>query len=151
MTKFFFESFLRYAYFKRDSVNLKNVAKFFAENANEEWGHASELMEYQITRGGKVQIKALDAPVHEFPGTETKSDARVAFESALAMEKKVHDSLLRLHAVCGNHLDPMCQDNIDHYLADQITAIDQLARYVAELQRIGTDGYAVWLWDQELK
>ena len=139
-----------YAYFARDAVHLKNTAKFFADNANEEWGHASELMAYQIKRGGKVQIFSLDAPVHDFAPTETKSDARVAFESALAMEKKVYDSLLRLHTICGTRGDPSCQDHIDAYLADQINAIDNIARYVADLNRVGNDGHAVWEWDNEL-
>mmetsp|Transcript_14606 Transcript_14606/g.47585 ORF Transcript_14606/g.47585 Transcript_14606/m.47585 type:complete len:216 (-) Transcript_14606:499-1146(-) len=140
-----------YAYFRRDSVNLKNTAKFFEESANEEWGHASELMSYQITRGGKVDIKPLDAPVHEFPATDSKSDARVAFESALAMEKKVLDSLLRLHATCGKRVDPSCQDTIDHYVQDQVTAIDHIARHVADLDRVGNDGHAVWEWDNEFE
>ena len=139
-----------YAYFARDAVNLKNTAKFFQESADEEWGHAAALMAYQIKRGGKVEIKAVDAPVHDFPGTDTKADVRVAFEGALAMEKKVYDSLLRLHNICGTHNDRSCQDYIDDYLADQIHAIDQIARYVADLNRIGTDGHAIWHWDHEV-
>mmetsp|Transcript_822 Transcript_822/g.2316 ORF Transcript_822/g.2316 Transcript_822/m.2316 type:complete len:216 (+) Transcript_822:60-707(+) len=139
-----------YAYFARDSVALPKTAAFFMENANEEWGHASQLIDYQIKRGGKADLKALDAPVHEFPATEVKSDARIAYESALAMEKKVYDSLQKVHATCGAHGDVSCQDFIEHYLADQVAAIDKIARYVAQLDRIGNQGSAVWLWDHEL-
>eukprot|EP00633_Aureoumbra_lagunensis_P001753 CAMPEP_0197285172 /NCGR_PEP_ID=MMETSP0890-20130614/387_1 /TAXON_ID=44058 ORGANISM="Aureoumbra lagunensis, Strain CCMP1510" /NCGR_SAMPLE_ID=MMETSP0890 /ASSEMBLY_ACC=CAM_ASM_000533 /LENGTH=184 /DNA_ID=CAMNT_0042752435 /DNA_START=151 /DNA_END=705 /DNA_ORIENTATION=+ len=136
-------------FFRADSVNLKNTAKFFAENADEEWNHHEELSKYQILRGGRVEYKPLDAPVHDFSGTEDKSDARIGFESALAMEKKVYDSLLRVHAICGRHNDPACEDKIEEYLTEQIEAIDNLARIVADLDRIGTDGHAVWHFDQE--
>jgi len=130
-------------------VNLKHSAEFFAENAAEEFGHAKKLMDYQIKRGGKVVLKPLDAPVHTFEATDDKSDARVAFESALALEKRVFDSLLAVHAMCGKHSDPQCQDHIDDYLEEQIDAIDKLARHVADLDRVGNDGHPVWVWDEE--
>lgn len=139
-----------YAYAARDYVNLKKSAEFFAHNADEEFSHAYELMEYQVKRGGAVEIKALEAPVHEFAATIDKSDALVVFESALALEKRVYDSLLAVHNVCTKHGDPQCEDFIESYLDDQIKAIDLLARYVADLYRVGLSGHAVWHWDQEL-
>eukprot|EP00630_Chrysocystis_fragilis_P002838 CAMPEP_0197388434 /NCGR_PEP_ID=MMETSP1165-20131217/1072_1 /TAXON_ID=284809 /ORGANISM="Chrysocystis fragilis, Strain CCMP3189" /LENGTH=201 /DNA_ID=CAMNT_0042913781 /DNA_START=33 /DNA_END=638 /DNA_ORIENTATION=+ len=138
------------AFANRDWVNLKGSAKAFEENAKEEFEHARELSEYQQKRGGLVELKALEAPVHEFAATTDKSDARVAWESALALEKRVYDSLLSVHAVCGRHADPNCEDTIEAYLEDQVSAIDKLARYVADLNRVGTDGHAVWEWDREV-
>lgn len=139
-----------YAFCNRDHVNLKKSAKLFAENANEEFKHAYELMEYQIKRGGVVDIKALDSPVHEFSATPTKSDARVAFESALALEKRVYDSLIVVHKTCGKHEDAACQHMIENYLEEQIEAIDSFARHVADLDRVGVSGHAVWEFDREL-
>jgi len=97
-----------------------------------------------------VDLRPLDAPVHEFDATADRSDARVAFEAALAMEKKVYDSLLALHATCGKHVDPSCEDFVEKFLEEQIDAIDELARYVADLDRVGPSGHAVWQWDHEL-
>lgn len=138
-----------FAFAYRDYVNLKNSAKFFEDSAKEEFQHAYELMEYQIKRGGKVELKALDAPVHEFSATADQADARVLFESALALEKRVYDSLLAVHALCGKNNDPQCQDHIDGYLEDQIEAIDKIARNIADLDRVGPSGYSVWQWDNE--
>ncbi|KAJ8601166.1 hypothetical protein CTAYLR_008274 [Chrysophaeum taylorii] len=135
-----------FAYAHRDTVNLKKSANFFSESAEEEFGHAQKLMEYQIMRGGVVDLKKFAPPVHEFPATSDKSDALVAFESVLAMEKKVYDSLLAVRAACGKHDDPQCQDYLDGFLDHQIRAVDQAARYVADLVRVGPSGFAVWKW-----
>lgn len=140
-----------YAFCDRDVVNLKRTATYFEKNAKEEFQHAYELMEYQNKRGGRVEIKALDAPVHEFEATSHKSDALNAYEGALALEKRVYDSLLAVHAMCEKHRDPQCQDFIEGYLEDQIEAIDTLARYTADLTRVGPSGQAVWLWDHEFE
>lgn len=45
-----------YAYFDRDNVALKGLAKFFKESSDEERGHAEKLMEYQNKRGGRGRL-----------------------------------------------------------------------------------------------
>ncbi|CAK8675634.1 unnamed protein product [Clavelina lepadiformis] len=41
-------------FFNRDDVALKNVSKFFKENAVEEHEHANKLIEYHNRRGGNT-------------------------------------------------------------------------------------------------
>lgn len=139
-----------YAFAARDWINLKKSAEFFAENAEEEFGHAFELMKYQGKRGGKVELKPIAAPEHEFGPTGAKSDAQVMFEAALNLEKRVFESLRNLHSICGKHDDAQCQDHVENYLEEQVEAVDKLARYVADLVRVGPEGHPVWVFDHEL-
>lgn len=46
-----------HSYFARDNVGLPGFAKFFSEASEEERGHAQLLMDYQVKRGGRVELK----------------------------------------------------------------------------------------------
>lgn len=46
-----------HSYFARDNVGLPGFAKFFGEASEEERGHAQLLMDYQVKRGGRVELK----------------------------------------------------------------------------------------------
>ncbi|KAA8534027.1 hypothetical protein F0562_031544 [Nyssa sinensis] len=63
-----------FAYFDRDNVALKGLAKFFKESSEEERDHAEKLMEYQNKRGGKVKLQSILMPLSEFDHAE-KGDA----------------------------------------------------------------------------
>ncbi|KAG5090198.1 hypothetical protein JHK82_048976 [Glycine max] len=63
-----------FAYFDRDNVALKGLAKVFKESSEEERVHAEKLMEYQNKRGGKVKLQSIVMPLSEF-GHEKKGDA----------------------------------------------------------------------------
>ncbi|KAF3646133.1 Ferritin-2, chloroplastic [Capsicum annuum] len=63
-----------FAYFDRDNVALKGLAKFFKESSEEEREHAEKFMEYQNKRGGKVKLQSILMPLTEFDHAE-KGDA----------------------------------------------------------------------------
>ncbi|XP_039010054.1 ferritin-2, chloroplastic-like isoform X2 [Hibiscus syriacus] len=87
-----------FAYFNRDNVALKGLAKFFKESSLEEREHAEKLMEYQNKRGGKVKLQSILMPLSEFDHVE-KGDALYAMELALSLEKLTNEKLLNLHGV----------------------------------------------------
>merc|ERR1712107_804844 len=51
------------AYFARDDIALHGFAKRFKEASHEEREHAEKLIEYQTTRGGKVDSGRLPNPL----------------------------------------------------------------------------------------
>ena len=73
------------AHFGRDDVALKGLAKFFLDAAEEENEHGRKLIKYQNLRGGRVLLKAVDAPAHDHWDT-----ALAAVEHALHLEKQVN-------------------------------------------------------------
>nr|GMD90705.1 ferritin-3, chloroplastic-like [Ipomoea batatas] len=129
-----------YAYFDRDNVALKGLAKFFKESSEEEREHAEKLMKYQNIRGGKVKLHSILSPLSEFEHVE-KGDALYAMELALSLEKLVNEKLLNLHAMT---------DFVEsEFLEEQVEAIKKISVYVTQLRRVGK-GHGVWHFDQML-
>lgn len=138
-----------YAYFDRDNVALKGMAKFFKESSEEEREHAEKFMEYQNKRGGRVKLHPIMVPLSEYDHAE-KGDALYAMELALALEKLTNDKLLSLHRVATENNDPQLADFVEtEYLGEQVESIKKIAEYVAQLRRVGK-GHGVWHFDQAL-
>ncbi|CAI9762271.1 unnamed protein product [Fraxinus pennsylvanica] len=138
-----------FAYFDRDNVALKGLAKFFKESSEEERDHAEKLMEYQNKRGGKVKLQSILMPLSEFDHAE-KGDALYAMELALSLEKLTNEKLLNLHAVASRNNDVQLSDFVEsEFLAEQVEAIKKISEYVAQLRRVGK-GHGVWHFDQML-
>ncbi|KAL5721291.1 bacterial non-heme ferritin [Ranunculus cassubicifolius] len=138
-----------YAYFDRDNVALKGLAKFFKAASLEEREHAEKFMEYQNQRGGKVQLQSIVMPLSEFDHPE-KGDALYAMELALSLEKLTNEKLLNLHNVADKNNDVQLADFVEsEFLTEQVEAIKQISEYVAQLRRVGK-GHGVWHFDQML-
>lgn len=138
-----------FAYFDRDNVALKGLAKFFKESSLEEREHAEKLMEYQNKRGGKVKLQSILMPLTEFDHAE-KGDALYAMELALSLEKLTNEKLLNLHSVADRNGDVQLADFVEsEFLGEQVEAIKKISEYVAQLRRVGK-GHGVWHFDQML-
>ncbi|KAI3474367.1 hypothetical protein Pfo_029228 [Paulownia fortunei] len=138
-----------YAYFDRDNVALKGLAKFFKESSKEERDHAEKLMEYQNKRGGRVKLHSIEMPPAEFDHVE-KGDALYAMELALSLEKLTNEKLLKLHSIADSNNDPHLADFVEsEFLEEQVEAIKKISEYVAQLRRVGK-GHGVWHFDQML-
>ncbi|KAJ4720126.1 Ferritin [Melia azedarach] len=138
-----------FAYFDRDNVALKGLAKFFKESSLEEREHAEKLMEYQNKRGGKVKLQSILMPLTEFDHAE-KGDALYAMELALSLEKLTNEKLFNLHKVAARNNDVQLADFVEsQFLAEQVEAIKKISEYVAQLRRVGK-GHGVWHFDQML-
>ncbi|XP_075637585.1 ferritin-3, chloroplastic-like [Castanea sativa] len=138
-----------FAYFDRDNIALKGLAKFFRESSEEERGHAEKLIKYQNIRGGNVKLHSIIFPPSEFAHAE-KGDALYAMELALSLEKLTNEKLLSLHSVAECNNDPQMADFIEsEFLTEQVEAIKKIAEYVAQLRMVGK-GHGVWHFDQML-
>ena len=73
-----------YAYFDRDNVALRGLAKYFRKTSQEEREHAESLMEFQNQRGGRVSLQNIPAPLREFNHTD-KGDALNVRRGALGV------------------------------------------------------------------
>ncbi len=138
-----------FAYFDRDNIALKGLAKFFKESSEEEREHAEKLMKYQNIRGGRVILHPITGPPSEFAHVE-KGDALYAMEIALSLEKLVNEKLLNLHNVAESNNDPQLADYIaSEFLYEQVKSIKKIAEYVTQLRLVGK-GHGVWHFDQRL-
>ncbi|KAI9102157.1 hypothetical protein K1719_023667 [Acacia pycnantha] len=138
-----------FAYFDRDNVALKGLAKFFRESSDEERDHAEKLMKYQNKRGGKVTLQSIVMPLSEYDHDE-KGDALYAMELALSLEKLTNEKLLNLHSFASKNNDAQLADFIEsEFLGEQVEAIKRISEYVAQLRRVNK-GHGVWHFDQTL-
>ena len=134
---------LMWSYFVRSEVGLAKVAKYFKEASDEERGHAHKFMEYQNLRGGQVKLTDLKNINLDYLQDSSKNDLLLSLEKALEMEQFVYKGLLKLHKSAEN--DPAFSDFVEsEYLEEQVKAINELAKQISQLQRIGKDGHGVW-------
>ncbi|RUS24559.1 ferritin-like superfamily, partial [Jimgerdemannia flammicorona] len=127
------------------NVALPGLEKYFRESCEEERAHAQLLINYQNMRGGRVVLRALQAPELDW------GSAKNAVESSLQLEKDVNKSLLNLHKIAEESNDPQLCDYIEsNFLEEQVKSIKALASMCTQLNRVG-DGLGVYLWDQQLR
>ena len=142
---------LMWTYFDRSDVALDNIAEFFKKNAEEEREHAHKLMKYQNLRGGTVKLEGVK-PVNLSFLDNVQNDVLASFEKALSMEQLVYKSLLKLHKAGEECNDPQFTDFIEgEYLEEQVNAINEIAKYVSILKRIGNDGHGIWHFNKDFK
>lgn len=100
-------------------------------------------MEYQIKRGGRIQLRDIAKPA--------KSEWTCGLEAlqvALELEKQVNDALLDLHKLSSKHEDAHLTDFIEEdFLEDQVETIKQLGDYITNLKRVGP-GLGEYLFDK---
>ena len=135
-----------WSYFDRDDVGLVNIAEYFKKAANEEREHAHKFIEYQNMRGGKVLLTNIENVDLNFLCASVKNqDVLLSYKKALEMEEKVYNHLLELHKVADDCKDPQFTDFIEGtFLNEQIEAMNEIKKYISQLNRIGENGHGVW-------
>eukprot|EP01094_Clydonella_sp_ATCC50884_P010267 TRINITY_DN1983_c0_g1_i1.p1 TRINITY_DN1983_c0_g1~~TRINITY_DN1983_c0_g1_i1.p1 ORF type:complete len:169 (+),score=87.53 TRINITY_DN1983_c0_g1_i1:79-585(+) len=130
------------AFFERDEVALPGFQGFFQKSAEEEREHASKLVAYLNKRGGRVKIGAIKEPKIEW------GSALEALEDALALEKSVNESLLKLHAVASAKGDAQMCDYLEgEFLKEQVEGEKEIADMITRLKRVG-EGLGVFMYNK---
>jgi len=134
------------SFFKSTDGAMRGTAAFFRGQASEELAHANMFMEYIISRGGDLNLNDIRTPnVTSFNGINH------AMEHALEMEIHVTDALLNLHDVAAAAGDKSLEDFLDsNFIAEQVDSMDQLAHYVAILERFDGDPVGAYMFDEAL-
>lgn len=84
--------------------------------------------------GNVIILWFLQAPEKSDWGTGLE-----AMQSALELEKHVNQALLDLHKTADGHNDAQMCDFIEaHYLTEQVEAINEIAKHIANLKRVGS-------------
>ena len=143
---------LMWSYFDSSSVGLENIANFFKKSSDEEREHAHNFMKYQNLRGGKVKLTKLDNVDLSYLDIVDINDVLSSFKKALDMEQKVYKSLLKVHKVSEEQNDPQFSDFVEsEYLEEQVTAINEITKYIAKLERIGENTHGIYHFNENFK
>jgi len=145
INKEFFSSYLYLsmaAYF--EDKNLTGFAHWMQLQADEEREHAMKFYKYILDSGGRVQLKAIDAPA-----TEWKSNLEVA-EQVAEHEAKVTASIHHLYELALNEKDYAAQVMLQWFITEQVEEEKNATELVAKLRLIEERGTAVLMLDHRL-
>jgi len=130
------------AYF--EDKNLPGFGHWMRVQADEEREHAMKFYNFILERGGRVALKAIDAPK-----TEWTSSLEVAEEVA-AHEAKVTASIYALYELALKEKDYPAQVMLQWFITEQVEEEKNAAEIVANLTLIEARGTAVMMLDHRL-
>lgn len=120
------------------------IANWFKVQFSEEQAHAQIFMNYVNSRGGRVELKPIDA-------VPTRWDSPLAaFEDTLAHEEKVTSLINNLYALAEAEHDYATRGKLDWFVSEQVEEEETAGQLIDRLKLIGNDGLALYMLDQEL-
>ena len=97
-------------------------------------------------KGGRIVLSDVKRPAKSEWSTGLDG-----LQDALALERDVNESLLKLHALAGTHEDAHLTDFLEeHFLDEQVEAIKELGDMVTKAKRSGP-GLGEYLFDKDMK
>ena len=123
---------------------MPGVANWYMVQFQEEQAHAQIFMNYVNQRGGRVELKAIDAVPTSW---NTPLDA---FKDTLEHEKKVTSLINDLYALAEAEKDYATRDRRNWFVTEQVEEEDNCRQLIDKLTLIGNNGMGLYTIDQEL-
>ena len=130
------------AYFENE--NLPGFAHWMHIQEGEEREHAMKFYRHLTERGGRVILKAIDAPAVEW---KTSLDL---FKEVASHEAKVTSMINNLYELALKEKDYPAQVLLQWFISEQVEEEKNAAEIVANLQLIDARGTAVLMLDHTL-
>ena len=124
--------------------NLSGFAHWMRVQETEEREHAMKLYDFIVERGGRVMLKAIEAP-----NTEWKSTLELAEEVA-AHEAVVTASIHALYELALKEKDYSAQIMLQWFITEQVEEERNAAEIVSNLKLIEDRGTAILMLDHRL-
>ncbi len=120
------------------------IANWFAIQFKEEQDHATIFMNYVNSRDGKVLLAPIDAVDTEW------ASPLDAFKATLAHEQKVTSLINNIFSVAVEEKDYATQNMLQWFINEQVEEEDTARGYIDALEKIGDNGYGLYMLDKEL-
>jgi ferritin len=130
------------AYF--ESLSLKGAAHWMDAQAIEEMFHASKFATYVSERGGRVVLKAIEAPP-----TEWKTPL-ACFEAVAAHEAHVTDLINKLMALATAENDYATANMLQWFISEQVEEEATAGEVVQKLKLVDKTEGGLFMVDLEL-
>lgn len=125
-------------------LNLKGFAKWMKIQAEEEMKHAMKMFDYIVERGGRVLLKEIKKPPHDF------KSAHNMMEETLEHEKKVTGLLNKLFETSQSAKDHATQIMLQWFIAEQVEEEAAVSEILQKLKLIADKSSAILYLDKEL-
>ena len=120
------------------------IANWFMIQFKEEQDHATIFMNYVNSRDGKVTLEPIAAV-----DTEWESPL-AAFKATLAHERKVTALINEIYAIATDEHDYATQNMLQWFIKEQVEEEETAREYIDALEKIGDNGYGLYMLDKEL-
>ncbi len=127
-----------------ETLGLKGFSNWMYVQTQEEMAHAMGLYNYVLTRGGKIDLGAIEKPKGSW-----KSIADVV-KAVLAHERKVTGLINGLVDVAEKEKDRAAISFLDWYVKEQVEEEDNVETMLTRLNLIGSDVNELLNYDKEL-
>jgi ferritin len=130
------------AYF--ESLNLRGFAHWMRSQAGEEEEHAIKFFDHINERGGRVQLKAIDAPPFEF------DSPLAAFRRAFEHEQKITGLIHDLYRLANEEGDYPAYSMLQWFVDEQVEEENSTGAVVDRLEMVGDNKVGLLMLDREL-
>jgi ferritin len=127
-----------------DDTGLPGMAKWMKAQYQEEMFHVDKFFHYVLERGGKVTLRAIEAP------PTTWDSALDAFEKTLAHEQHVTGLINELASLCMDERDHATLNFLQWFIAEQVEEEATASELVNQLRMVGKSGHGMLMIDREL-
>jgi len=127
-----------------EGKTLRGFAHWFEVQAKEEMGHAMKIYKYIYSRGGQVELLALDAPKAKL------ASAMDALTSAFEHEQYITAEIHKLYKLTIEKEDVATQSFLKWFIDEQVEEEESVTELIEKLKLIGERGGAFYMFDREL-
>ncbi len=127
-----------------EAEGLPGVANWFKVQFKEEQDHALIFMNYINQRGGRVELKAIDAVPVKW---ESPIDA---FKATLEHEQKVTSLINNLYHLAEAEKDYATRDRLAWFVTEQVEEENTARELIDKLRMIGDNGMGLYMFNTEL-
>ncbi len=126
------------------TLGLKGFANWFMVQYHEEMAHAMKIYDHIHTRGGKVELKTIDAPPADF------SSALDMFEKTLKHEQFVTSCIYALMDTAISEKDHASQIFLQWFVSEQVEEEENDTDMIAQLKLVNENAQALLMLDREI-
>jgi ferritin len=127
-----------------DDAGLPGMAKWMKAQYQEEMFHADKFFHYVQERGGRVLLRAIEAPPTEW------ESALDVFEKTLDHERHVTSLINDLASLSLDERDHATHNFLQWFIAEQVEEEATADELVNQLRMVGKSGHGMLMIDREL-
>jgi ferritin len=127
-----------------ENMGLRGFASWMANQAREEFFHASKFYSFIIERGGRVTLTAIEGPPTDW------SSALDVFEYGLQHEGHVTGLINNLVNLAKEESDHASDIFLQWFVTEQVEEEASFEEVVQQLKLVGNQGHGLFMMDKEL-
>jgi ferritin len=126
------------------SINLSGFANWMYVQMLEEQAHAQILYNHIVDRGGRVILKAIEAPQIEW------ENALAPFEAALKHEQKITSLIHNLVTIAADEKDYASNAMLQWFVTEQVEEEKNVSDIIDKMNLVNSAPGGIFMIDREL-